>query len=139
MVLSNSDIYFDDTISKTENIDLTSTIIALTRWCPDHGHRIINNQIEIYPNHDRSQDVWVWKNILKNYEDKDCNFTLGKLGCDNKIAYVFKEMGYKIINPSLEIISYHLHKEDTDRTYEKVWLPGPYLFVPVEINSIINE
>ena len=136
VVLANSDIYFDNTISKIKNIDLTTTVLALTRWCPDHGHRIINNQIEIYPNHDKSQDVWIWKNILKNYENTDCNFTLGKLGCDNKIAYIFNQMGYKIMNPSLEIIAYHLHKEDTDRVYEQVWLPGPYLFIPTETNSI---
>jgi hypothetical protein len=111
-------------------------VVALTRWCPDHGHRIINDQIEIYHNHDRSQDVWIWKNILKNYEDKECNFTLGKLGCDNKIAYIFHQMGYKVLNPSLEIITYHLHKEENDRLYERKWLPGPYMFIPVEMNNI---
>ena len=136
VVLSNSDIYFDDTISKIIKIDLDSTILALTRWCPYHGNKIENDKIVIYPNSDKSQDVWIWKNILKNYEDKDCNFTLGKLGCDNKIAYIFSQMGYKVINPSLEIITYHLHKEDTDRTYQKEWLPGPYLFIPTETNSI---
>jgi len=133
VVLSNSDIYFDDTISKVNNIDLTSTILALTRWCPYHGHKIVDNQIELYHNHDKSQDVWVWKNVLQNYEDKDCNFTLGKLGCDNKIAYLFTQIGYKVINPSLEIITYHLHKEDETRTYGKDRISEPYLFIPTEI------
>jgi hypothetical protein len=40
VVLANSDIYFDDTISKINNLNLASTVLALTRWCPDHGHRI---------------------------------------------------------------------------------------------------
>lgn len=132
VVLANSDIYFDDSINKVFNLDLSKTVLALTRWCPLHGHKIVDNQIEIYPNHSKSQDVWIWKNPLLKYQDKDCEFTLGKLGCDNKIAYVFEEMGYNVINPSLEIITYHLHKEDATRVYSPTWLPGPFKFVPAK-------
>jgi hypothetical protein len=139
IVLSNSDMYFDDTISKITKLDLNNTVLALTRWCPEHGHKIIDNNIHVYANAEKSQDVWIWKSFLKNYESVDCNFTLGVLGCDNKIAHSFSQMGYDVINPSLEIITYHLHKNDSTRIYDPVWLPGPYLFVKTEETSFFND
>jgi hypothetical protein len=139
VVLSNSDIYFDDTISKIIKLDLNNTVLALTRWCPNHGHKIVDNTIQMYENAEKSQDVWIWKNFLKNYESVNCNFTLGVLGCDNKIAYLFSQMGYNVMNPSLEIITYHLHKNDSTRIYDPVWLPGPYLFVKTEESSFFND
>lgn len=143
IVLSNSDIYFDDTVAKVASFDLDKNILALTRWSSnggDDGNRLENGIIKFYSNHVCSQDVWVWKNPLSNFEKVDCNFTLGVLGCDNKIAYSFKEMGYDPINPCLDIVTYHYHQTgDASRTYERVWLPPPYRNVPAVTYKMISS
>ena len=134
IVLANSDIYFDDTIARLPQFDLDKHVLALTRWSSsgeNDGHRIKDGVLDLFPNHYCSQDVWVWKNPLNNFKELDCNFTLGVLGCDNKIAYLFKQMGYEPINPCLDIVSYHYHQTgDASRTYERVWLSPPYRHVP---------
>lgn len=138
IVLSNSDMFFDSTITKVSNYDLDKHVLTLTRWSSenhydptDDGHSIINNQFIPFKLDYCSQDVWVFKNPLKNIEKSNCDFTLGVLGCDNKIAYAFSEMGYIPLNPSVDILTYHNHATgNATRTYERVWLPRPYLFVP---------
>ena len=131
VVLCNSDIFFDDSILKVKEIDLSNKVLALTRFCPYHGHWI-NESGEIIPyhNHDKSQDVWIWKNSLNI---TTANFNIGVLGCDNKITFELQKAGYQVWNPSFSIICYHKHKERNDdfdqhRYTSKTWLPGPYLF-----------
>jgi hypothetical protein len=129
VVLSNSDIFFDETILKVKEISLDNIILALTRFCPHHGHWVDEKGIVIpYHNHHRSQDVWIWKNKL-NQTKGDYNFELGTLGCDNKIAYEFHKDNYKVWNPSFSIICYHKHSIRIEETPEhlKVWHSRPYL------------
>lgn len=114
IVLSNADMFFDDSILKVKELDLSDKVLALTRWCPHHGNWINKEGIAtIYGNHHRSQDVWIWKNKLHTKE-VDFNFNIGTLGCDNKVAYQFNELGYQVWNPSLSIICYHKHAERND-------------------------
>jgi hypothetical protein len=133
IVLCNSDIFFDESILLVKELDLSNKVLALTRFCPYHGHWVDdNNNIIPYGNQDRSQDVWIWKNPLDT-KDVDFNFNIGTLGCDNKVAHQFHQAGYQVWNPSYSIICYHKHKErDDDRDHysktPKVWLPRPYLF-----------
>lgn len=130
VVLSNSDIFFDESILKVKEIDLTNIVLALTRWCPNAGHWFIEDNIVPFIHHECSQDVWIWKNPLK-YNDS-FNFNIGVLGCDNKLAYNLDKMGYQIWNPSFSIFAYHKHKErDNNRDYiSPTAIPGPYAFVP---------
>lgn len=58
------------------------------------------------------------------------DFQLGKPGCDNRIAYLFKDAGLLPINPCKKIKSYHYHSSGF-RTYtQKERIPRPYLLVP---------
>jgi hypothetical protein len=132
VVLSNADIFFDESITKVKDINLSDKVLALTRFCPYHGHWIDEHgRVTLYHNHNRSQDVWIWKNTLQMLKG-DYNFKLGTLGCDNKIAYQFTLDGYQVWNPSLSIIVYHKHRERNDEvdhrlTGPMVWHPRPYL------------
>ena len=135
VVLSNSDIYFDNTIAKVKQFDLDKHVLTLTRWSShgtEDGNRLINGEVIYYKNHHCSQDVWIWKNPLNNTPNTDTNFPMGVPGCDNKIAYAFKEMGYLPINPCLDIIIYQYHQTgEASRTYNRATdrLPLPYYFV----------
>jgi len=134
IVLANSDMYFDDSISKITQFDLDTHVLTLTRWSSnggEDGNRLVDGKIVLYRNHAQSQDVWIWKNPLKNLTPQHASFKMGLPGCDNKIAYSFLQMGYKPINPCYEIITYHNHQTgNASRTYTPAdRLSPPYHFV----------
>ena len=79
-----------------------------------------------------SQDVWIFKTPVLTSDDM--NYTMGKPGCDNKIFYHMRQLGYTCRNPGKKVITIHFHISNF-RTYD--WksdrVPGPYLLVaPVD-------
>jgi hypothetical protein len=131
IVLSNSDIFFDESILKVKDINLDNKVLTLTRWCPYTGHWFRNDELVPLHNHSHSQDVWIWSNPFKH--DDSFNFYIGTLGCDNKMAFCLDQAGYQVWNPSFSIFAYHKHKErDDNRDYNLVkrLIQGPYMFVP---------
>ena len=77
-----------------------------------------------------SQDSWIFRG--KVTIPKYCDFFLGIPGCDNRIAWELKEVGYLMSNPTLSIRNFHIHESDF-RTYSEatVKIPRPYLFIPM--------
>lgn len=117
-IICNSDIFFDETIGLVKNIGL-NTLYALSRW---EWHNGTSKLRELR----NSQDVWIFRGPVENV---DGSFQLGKPFCDNRIAFEFNRAGYKVVNPSRSIKSYHFHSSGI-RSYngtEKV--EGNYLFV----------
>lgn len=115
-IISNSDIYFDDTLSNISKYETGKICLALTRW------EVKRDRIELLNRVD-SQDCWMIKGHVLNVRG---DFELGKCGCDNAIADRLYKGGYDVVNPSKTIKTYHLHNSDF-RTYnvnEKV--PMPY-------------
>ena len=101
-IIANTDIWLDDTISKVENYDLTNTVLALSRYDSATGYKLHKYNCV-------SQDVWIFKNRIKNIKDK---ILYGILGCDNLFIILLKNKGYNILNPSLSIKSYHEHSDE---------------------------
>lgn len=132
-IIANSDIYF-------ETFDLKNTVnlftrhparnmicFALTRWdvLPD-------GQVQ-YMNRADSQDTWIFYGAVPKIEGADF-YVGGVAGCDNKIAYLLALNGYKVANPSIDIMTYHVHNSQI-RNYivngkVKEQLPPPYLTIP---------
>ena len=129
-IVSNADIIFDETLRYFENLDMTKQFYALSRWemSTNDGK---NWEIEPFDN-SASQDVWIFKTpVLTSCE---MNYTMGVPGCDNKITYQMRELGYTCRNPGKKVITIHFHISQF-RTYD--WkadrVPGPYLLVaPVD-------
>jgi hypothetical protein len=118
-VLSNSDIYFDDTVKLLNCIRLNECY-ALSRY--------ENNTILI--NGYGSQDTWVFKGKIKNI---NANFFLGVPGCDNRIAYEIQQVGYNVMNPSLSIKTHHVHKSCRNwSSGDANTISPPYLYVNME-------
>lgn len=114
-IVSNSDIYFDDTIMGLESYS-NKYCLALTRW------EVKPHCIE-FLNRVDSQDCWIIKGKINNVQG---NFELGKCGCDNAIAHRLTQAGYNVINPSKTIKSYHIHNSN-HRTYNvNNKVPQPY-------------
>lgn len=129
-VVSNSDIYFNESLEKASEALKKWDVLALTRW-----DRQENGNLEFYNNY-KSQDAWIFR---KKLEKGLGEYHIGRHGCDNKLIYELKKKGYKLNNPSLSIIATHLHISNLrsyflDPSYERVDGPYDYL-LPTYLNN----
>jgi len=115
-ILSNTDIYFDESLIHVHGIK-NNQCYALSRW--EFG---IVEQVQTRGD---SQDTWIFRGKIR--ELAYTHFTLGKLGCDNRIAHELVLAGYEVTNPSRTIKTWHLH-ESGIRNYNStdVSVPQPY-------------
>jgi hypothetical protein len=121
-IICNSDIFFDESIQLAEQFLRQRDVYALTRW--DY----VNAQnIKFFDRRD-SQDTWIWKGKMEHIVG---NFTLGKRGCDNRIAHEFKDAGYRVLNPSRSIKTYHVHTSNVRNYTQNDVVHGPYLHVDI--------
>jgi hypothetical protein len=129
-IVSNADIIFDDTLRFFNSVNMDKQFYGLSRW--ETSTRDGKNwEIEPYDN-SASQDCWVFRTPVAT-SDK-MNYTMGKPGCDNKIFYHMRELGYTCRNPGKKVITIHFHISNF-RTYDfnADRVPGPYLLVsPVD-------
>lgn len=104
IILSNADIYFNETLNLLDDYDLTNKFLALTRWN-------VNADGSLTPYFTTktmySQDTWIFKAPLKRLDDE--SMLLGTCGCDNRLAYQAFVAGLKVLNPCGSIQCCHLH------------------------------
>lgn len=125
-IVANADIIFDDTLRYFESLNMDKTFYALNRWeiSTNDGK---NWEIEPYEN-PASQDSWIFKSPISVSDEM--NYHMGKPGCDNKITYNMRELGYVCRNPGKKVITVHFHPTNW-RTYSlQDRIPGPYLLIP---------
>lgn len=132
-IVSNADIMFDDSLRYINNVNINNRFIALNRWDLNEDGSLIRFRHDIGD----SQDCWIFKSPVNI---KNADFTMGKLGCDSRIAYLAFEVGMDVINPSEQIITKHLHntKSRTVSADQKQSVFGMHLIVPA-IDSIDHE
>ena len=118
-IIANADIYFESDIEELLKYDLRNTCLALSRW------DVTNNGTYHHASKE-SQDTWIFEGAVKT--NTDGWMQIGIKGCDNRIAHELHNVGYKVINPSKLIKSYHLHSSDV-RSDDKSIIEGPYLFI----------
>jgi hypothetical protein len=121
-IICNSDIFFDDSILLAEQHLHNRDVFALTRWDFINEHNI-----KFFDRRD-SQDTWMWKGKMEHVIS---GFTLGKRGCDNRIAHEFRNAGYRITNPSRTIKTYHVHNSNVRNYTQNDVVHGPYLHVEI--------
>lgn len=120
-VIANADIFFDAKgvaqithfyAALTEE-HRYKTALALSRWDmrPD-GTSVLYD-------HPDSQDVWVVYGLPNPI---NIPWPLGVPGIDNRVAWELINAGFKVLNPSKTIRTYHLH-EVRWRSYEQVASP----------------
>lgn len=148
IILANNDISFCQTSFDNINYvlkDNPKTVIALSR-----NEKIENEESSvslggsvsavrpfINPN---SQDVWIYRGLIKDAETEtkaaEADFYFGVPGCDNRIAYILAERGYKLRNLPFDIITIHNHNSNF-RTSSSGSIKGFYKTVDIEkIKSI---
>jgi len=130
-VLTNSDLYYDNTLNWLEYIDFDNLMLALCRW------NIIGNQVK-FEAYKWSQGTWIFKGKINA---TGCNYELGIPGCENAFALDVNKQGYSVKNPSVDIRAYHLHASNF-RTYtqaDRIHGNG-YLEVKVcSVNSVLRK
>lgn len=144
IVICNSDIFFDNSIqvlNKT-NFNNEKSLISLLRYeYRDYLHTI--DDAPLYTSKDGprgdSQDSWIFHSRFNIEESKRkvFNIPFGQPGCDNKILYLYKVLGYNIYNDPLKIKTFHNHSE-INRNYSiKERIHTPYLLCfPYQPNGI---
>lgn len=121
----NSDIYFaQDALQRIRTSDMHNQkeMCALLRYDS------LKSGASIFGPRFDSQDVWI---IHSNFTvpeicEKVFRFPFGKPGCDNKIVYLMKILGYKVVNDPKAVKTFHVHAEIA-RSYGKAdILPPPW-------------
>ena len=122
-ILSNSDIYFDHTLNLLTPDFMKGKFLALSRWDETPDAYVIRANARC------SQDSWIF---LPPLPEMFADIQMGYPGCDNRMAYEANKAGLKVLNPSLEIISRHVH--NTPRHYSEAdRIHGGYLEVSASI------
>lgn len=127
VVVANSDIIFDATLSKVNNLEMNNVAICLLRYDinKDGTVELFKKQNADVEGRDDSQDCWIVQTPVKNV---DCDFYFGVRRSDNKLMYELSNAGYSIVNCPYDIHSYHLHTSNI-RTYnQSALLPTPYMY-----------
>jgi hypothetical protein len=115
-ILSNSDIYFDETLDKINDDNINNSMYALLRHDVYEDGSVYFYMTEDFKNpRNNSQDSWIFKSPLP-IEINKINFSFGVLGCDNVFARVVNDSGIRVTNPCYDIYTYHLHSSQF-RTY----------------------
>lgn len=125
-VIINADIYVDNTIANIRKTDISKTksCIALLRY--DVNMRKKTAMLFQYPATMRlkglrgdSQDTWIFHSNynVQSSQRNIFDFPFGKAGCDNKLIYLLKIIGYNLYNTPQSIKTFHLHNSSV-RNYD---------------------
>jgi hypothetical protein len=115
-IVSNSDIYFDDSLSLLLSYNLENKFLALSKY--DH---------DVLFDREDSQDTWIFQcPFLININPQEIEFGFGMPGCDNRIARIALDHGYIVVNPSRSIRTHHLHSSNHRNYTEKDRIQGEY-------------
>lgn len=115
VIVANADIYFDKTLARLDNYDLSGKLLCLSRWDVR-----ADGSLEFFE-HPFSQDAWIFKTPLPAI---NCDFYLGKPACDNRLAWEAEHAGLQVINPARSIRACHLHRSQVRRYNERERLRG---------------
>jgi hypothetical protein len=112
IILSNADIFFNETLAALETYDLKNKFLALTRWEVRKDGEIVPFNVSYRL---ISQDTWIFETPLISFEHD--SIFIGTNECDSFIAHQAQKAGLTVMNPCLTIQCCHLHLSGV-RNYE---------------------
>ncbi|MFA5306442.1 MAG: hypothetical protein WC365_03250 [Candidatus Babeliales bacterium] len=102
IIVSNADIFFNETLTALEPYDVSNKFLTLTRWNVDRDGTLV-----AFDPTGGCQDTWIFQTPLPKFENDAIK--IGILECEHAIAYQAKQSGLELCNPSLSIQCCHLH------------------------------
>lgn len=136
ILFCNSDIFFDNSLEKLIKVNLSENkdFIGLLRY--EYKNEKNLNECKIFGPRWDSQDSWIIhskQNVEKKYRSA-FSFCFGQPGCDNKLLFLMKIIGYKIFNDPNFVKSYHIHDQQ-GRQYNIENVKPNYLYsIPPDLN-----
>ena len=105
IIVSNADIYFDQSLKLLNNFDLTNKFLSLTRW----EVLATGKLFPIFLSHAGpfGADTWIFNSPIEKFQD--LNFGLGTSDCDFRIIYQAYKSNLTVLNPCLDIKCCHMH------------------------------
>lgn len=130
VIISNADIFFDETLALLEEEPLAGRMLCLSRWdeTTDGTFRHFDNPA--------SQDAWVFEPPVPQIA---ADFSLGKPGCDNRLAYEVERAGLLVLNPSRSVRARHLHNTAIRHYTQEERLFGPIRLVPTSFLAVTAD
>lgn len=131
VVFCNSDIFFDKTILNLRRSILSVSPSFYTQLRFEFNGETRLAKCNLFgPRYD-SQDTWIFhtKFLPKKSVWKQADFEFGRLGCDNKIAFVLASNGHACYNEPWTIKTYHYHTSAIRNYSLRDRIPGPYVAV----------
>lgn len=137
-IIANSDIVFDDSVIKFKRMS-KNTACVVGRWegAVLDGENINNSNI--WHQHKKNgADSWVFRGKIKQVPD--CDFGLGIWGCDTALAERLRRTKYYVVNPSLDIYNYHIHKSNyRTNQFPQVSYPWNYQIWICSIDELVKK
>ncbi|HMD53702.1 MAG TPA: tetratricopeptide repeat protein [Phycisphaerae bacterium] len=114
-IVAHSDVYFDESLGSVRDLNLELVCLALTRW-------EINKKREFHPHlWDTSQDAWIFQGHIRPVGDVD--IPIGAPGAEGRLTWRLRQGDYKVVNPSLDLKSIHLHASGVHTTAAQIGPP----------------
>lgn len=142
IIVSNADIYFDETLNTLLTYDLENKYLSLTRW-----NVTKNGKLKPAYSCNNSQhygsDTWIFKSPIKNFDT--LGIYLGTWGCDGGIIYQAAKSGLIVLNPCKDIRCCHLHKSQVRHyslnypSYPMAWVHAGKLSDTTSVLKIIQD
>lgn len=126
ILLTNADIYFNETLDLLSDVDMTNRFFVLTRWnvAPNGSlHQYYTNKIKRVD----SNDTWIFKTPFNALKADD--ILLGTPHCDIYLMYRALQTKLRVHNPCLTIQCAHLHLSNI-RHYKRVKATKPFATLP---------
>lgn len=138
VIIANSDILFDYTLNRVQEINMTNTLLALTRWelSDRNNWSLYTLPLQTSNEINWSYDSYIFKPSLLNIEFDldDLDILIGIVGCDTYLIHKLSNKNILIKNPVYDIRSYHIDyrdfRENQELTY---WTKDDY---PNFVNNI---
>jgi len=153
-IIANADIIFDKTINRINEITFNPNLLCmLTRWeilKKRNGSHLFKLAIQKNKVESWSFDCLIFDSTLK-IDTTKLDIIVGISGCDSYLLQKVKEQRINVINPCLDVRTFHFHFEDTDRistlndfTYWKMQdydlnLPGVRISTTDELSTTETE
>ena len=144
IVLSNTDIFFDKTLSNVMNTNISKKRQVFCQLRFEYESGVELDKCHIYGPSPNSQDTWIWHTNTKvtKKQRKVLDIKLGIPGCDNKMVYLFNILGFSCHNEPYLIKTYHCHESGVRNhaeNNERVDAPYYNLFPALEEKFKRNE
>lgn len=119
LAVANADIVFDGTLAKIRQLDLSKTVVVLSRRdVSADGKQARLIRLENGSPNTFSEDAWIAKTPFE--PDFYLDYFIGTMFCDSFINnQLSRSSRYTVINPCLEIKVFHLHDERFNSSAEK--------------------